>query len=63
MPLISIIEILIVAGVALFLINNYIPMDSKIKSIINAVFVIVIILWLLRVFGVIDSLDYIHIGK
>ena len=63
MPLISIIEILIVAGVALFLINNYIPMDSKIKSIINAVFVIVIILWLLRVFGVIDSLYYIHIGK
>lgn len=50
-PLISLIITLIVAGVILYLINNYLPMDGKIKSILNVVVVIAVILWLLRSFG------------
>lgn len=50
-PLISLIITLIVVGVILYLINNYLPMDGKIKSILNAVVVIAVILWLLRSFG------------
>jgi hypothetical protein len=52
MPLLTILIILIVAGVILWLVNNYIPMDRKIKSILNIVVVIVIIIWLLKLFGV-----------
>jgi hypothetical protein len=66
MSLISLVGILIVIGVALWLINTYIPMDSKIKSILNAVIVIAVILWLLQVFGIIGSigsLNNIRVGK
>jgi len=38
-------------------------MDSKIKSIINAIVVIVLVLWVLRVFGVLDTLTYLRVGK
>jgi hypothetical protein len=51
MPLLSIILILIVAGVGLSLINRYIPMASSVKSILNAVVVIAICVWLLQTFG------------
>lgn len=50
-PLINLIVILVVVGVILYLINNYLPMDGKIKSILNIVVVIAVILWLLRSFG------------
>jgi hypothetical protein len=51
MPLMNLIILLIVVGVILYLINNYLPMDGKIKSILNIVVVIAVILWLLRSFG------------
>jgi hypothetical protein len=66
MSLISLVGILIVIGVALWLINTYLPMDGKIKSILNAVVVIAVILWLLQVFGIIGSigsLNNIRVGK
>jgi undecaprenyl pyrophosphate phosphatase UppP len=61
MPLLNVIIVLIVVGVILWLINNYIPMDSKIKSILNAVVVIVVVIWLLQVFGLIGSLSRIRL--
>jgi hypothetical protein len=62
MPLINLLIVLIVVGVLLWLVNNYIPMDSKIKSILNVVVIIVVVLWLLSAFGVIGSLSSIHVG-
>lgn len=60
--LINIIVVLIVVGVLLWLVNNYIPMDGKIKSILNAVVVICVILWLLQAFGVIGSLNSVRVN-
>jgi hypothetical protein len=57
MSLIHVIVALIVVGVVLWLINTYIPMDAKIKGILNAVVVIAVILWLLQGFGVLGSLS------
>jgi hypothetical protein len=51
MPLINIVIVLIIAGVALHLINRYIPMASSIKSILNVVVVIVVCVWLLQATG------------
>lgn len=52
MPLTTIVITLIVVGVLLWLINTYIPMDGKIKRILNIVVVVVVVLWLLNAFGV-----------
>ena len=53
MSLITVVITLIVVGVLLWLINTYIPMDGKIKKILNAVVVICVVVWLLVAFGVI----------
>jgi hypothetical protein len=63
MPLLNVVIALIVVGILLWLINQYIPMDRKIKSILNVVVIIAVVLWLLNVFGVIGSMSNIHIGR
>ena len=63
MPLIQLIIILVAVGVILWVVNSYVPMQATVKKILNAVVVIAVILWLLNVFGVIGSLQGIHIGK
>jgi len=62
MSLISLVVVLIVVGVLLWLVNTYLPMDAKIKSILNVVVVIAVVLWLLQVFGVLGSLHTIRVG-
>jgi hypothetical protein len=52
MSLISVVLVLIIVGMALWLVNRYIPMDGKIKTILNIVVVIAVVLWLLYGFGV-----------
>jgi hypothetical protein len=61
MSLLTVILILIIAGILLYLVNNYIPMDRKIKNILNIVVVIVVIVWLLKVFGIFSYMSNIHI--
>jgi hypothetical protein len=61
MPLFTILIVLIVAGVLLWLVNSYIPMDTKIKKIFNVVVVVVLIIWLLKVFGLFAYLMNIHV--
>lgn len=63
MPVMQLIITLIAAGVGLWLINSYIPMDGKIKKILNVVVVVIVLLWLLSVFGVMDSWSTIRIGR
>lgn len=62
MPLIQIVEVLIVVGVLLWLISRYIPMQASIKSILNGVVVIAVVLWILNVFGLFHSLSRVHVG-
>ena len=63
MSLISLVIVLIVVGVLLWAANTYIPMDQKIKTIMNIVVVIAVVLWLLQALGVLGSLGSIHIGR
>jgi hypothetical protein len=63
MPLIQLLEVLIVVGVLLWLVNRFIPMQSSIKSILNGVVVIAVVLWLLNVFGLFHSLSRVRIGS
>jgi len=54
MSLLHLIITLIVIGVLLWLVNTYIPMDGKIKKILNVVVVICVVVWLLFAFGVLN---------
>ena len=62
MPLMQILEVLIVVGVLLWLVNRFIPMQGSIKSILNGVVVIAVVVWLLNIFGLFHSLARIHVG-
>ncbi|SDW06788.1 Thivi_2564 family membrane protein [Roseicitreum antarcticum] len=63
MSLVNLVVTLVVVGVLLWLVNTYIPMDRKIKSILNAVVVIFVILWILTGTGVLSGLNGIRIGN
>jgi hypothetical protein len=63
MPLIQVLEVLIVVGVLLWLVNRFIPMQGSIKSILNGVVVIAVVLWILNVFGLFHSLSRIRVGS
>jgi hypothetical protein len=62
MPLITVVIALCVVGVLLWLVNRFIPMQGQIKGILNGVVVIVVILWLLKVFGVYGYLTQFRVG-
>jgi len=63
MPLINVVISLVVVGVVLWLINTYIPMQGTIKKILNIVVVIVVVLWLLYGFGVLNQSGNIHLPE
>lgn len=60
MPLLQVVEVLILVGVLLWLVNRFIPMQATMKSILNGVLIIGVVLWLLNVFGVFHSLSRMH---
>jgi hypothetical protein len=63
MPLVQVVIALIVVGILLGLVNRFIPMQESIKSILNGVVVIAVVLWLLNVFGLFHYLTGIHVGR
>ncbi len=63
MPLISLIITLVVIGVLLWLINTYIPMDGKIRKLLNVVVVICVVVWLLYAFGILDRSGDIRVPQ
>jgi hypothetical protein len=62
MSVLTILLVILVVGVLLWLVNAYIPMQPTIKSILNAVVVILLVVWLLDAFGLIDVLRDTRVG-
>ena len=62
MPLVTVVVTLAIVGLLLWLVNRFIPMQGQIKGILNGVGVIVIILWLLKVFGLFGYLSQFRVG-
>jgi hypothetical protein len=52
MSIINVVLVLIIVGVIMWLINSFIPMAGAIKTLLNGVVLILLILWLLQVFGI-----------
>jgi len=62
MPILTILLVLVLVGVLLWAVNSFIPMDSKVRSILNVVVVILLIIWLLQAFGLLHGLANIRVG-
>jgi predicted membrane protein len=63
MPLLNLVIALIVVGVALWLINRFIPMASSIKAILNVVVVVAVGVWVLQATGLWGQISSFHIGR
>jgi hypothetical protein len=59
--LVNIVVILVVVGLVMWLINNYIPMAGAIKSLLNIVVFVVLLIWILQVFGLIGAIPGLKI--
>jgi len=63
MGLIQLIVLLVVIGVILYLINQYIPMEATMKKILNLVVIIVVCIWLLMLFGLLPDINAVKVGR
>ncbi|MBE0658022.1 MAG: hypothetical protein IH602_10050 [Bryobacteraceae bacterium] len=63
MPLINLVITLVVVGMALWLINRFIPMASSIKTILNVVVVVFVVVWVLQAVGLWGELSSYRIGR
>jgi hypothetical protein len=61
-PLVPVVITLCVVGLLLWLVNSFVPMQGQIKGILNAVVVIAVVLWLLKVFGLFDYIYQFRVG-
>lgn len=62
MSLVTVVLTIAVVGILLWLINRFIPMQGQIKGILNAVVVIALVLWLLKIFGMFQYLSQFRVG-
>lgn len=63
MSLIGLVITLIVIGILLWLVNTYIPMDAKIKKVMNIVVIAAVVLWLLSVFGIFSTIGNVPVPR
>jgi hypothetical protein len=62
MPLINIAVVIIVVGVLMWLVNRFIPMQGTIKGLLNGLVVIALVVWLLKIFGLFNSITQFRVG-
>jgi hypothetical protein len=60
LTIISLLVTLVIIGVLLYVLNAVVPMDPKIKTIVNAIVIVLVLLWLLEVFGLVGPW---HLGS
>jgi chromate transport protein ChrA len=63
MPLTTVIITIVAAGLLLWLVNRFIPMQSQVKSILNGVVVIVLVLWIANLYGLFQNLSHFRVGR
>ena len=63
MSLLSVVVVLIVIGVLLYAVNAFVPMDAKIKQILNVVVVIATVLWILSLFLPLGAINQVRVGR
>ena len=52
--MITVLIVLVIVGVCLYLVENYVPMSPPIKTVLRVIVVLILVLWLLQIFGIYD---------
>jgi len=63
MPLTAALITIVAAGVLLWLANRFIFMQGQIKSILNGLVVMVLVLWIANLYGIFDYLYQFRVGR
>lgn len=63
MSLLTLIIALVAVGVVLYCINQFVPMEPKVKTILNVVVILVLVVWLLAAFGLIDAFNTVRVPR
>jgi hypothetical protein len=63
MPLTTVVMTIIAAGLLLWIVNRFIPMQGQIKSVLNGLVVMVLVLWIANLYGVFDHLHQFRVGR
>jgi chromate transport protein ChrA len=63
MPLTTVILAIVAVGLLLWLVNRFIPMQGQVKSILNGVVVIVLVLWIANLYGLFSHLSQFRVGR
>jgi len=63
MPILTVLIVMIAAGVLMLAVNNYVPMDAGIKRLFNIVVIVVLVVWLLQLFGIFDALRGVSVPR
>lgn len=61
MSLLYVLIVMIIVGVVLYMINRFVPLEGNIKTILNWVVIIFLIIWILQAVGAFSYLSTIRI--
>ena len=62
MPLTTVLITIVAAGLLLWVVNRFIPMQSQVKSILNGLVVLVLVLWIANLYGLFQNLHQFRVG-
>jgi hypothetical protein len=63
MSLVNIVVVLVVTGLIMWLINTYIPMANAIKSLLNVIVFVVVLVWVLQGVGIIGAIPGVNMPR
>lgn len=63
MPLLNLIVAIAAVGVILCCINRFVPMEGRIKSVLNIVVILVLVVFCLDAFGVFDAMRGVRVPR
>jgi chromate transport protein ChrA len=63
MPLTTVLITLVAAGLLLWIVNRFIPMQAQVKSILNGLVVVVLVLWIANLYGIFGHLNQFRVGQ
>jgi hypothetical protein len=58
MPILTIVLTIVIVGVLMWLINTFIPMPRAIKTLLNIIVLVILILWVLQSMGILTHLRF-----
>lgn len=55
MPLLTLVIVIVLVGLLLWAVQTFIPMDAKVRLLLQVVVIVVLLLWVLQGFGILPT--------